>query len=233
MTTMNAEAWDARYRKARDSAGARLWSAVPTALLPQSVAGWRPGRALDLATGDGRNAIWLAANGWRVTAVDFSTEAIKSAKGHALDVGMTVDWQCADVTTWLGARAQSRNNTDTTDQSTNPDSNHLFDLITIIYLHIPHPELVGVIESAHKLLAPGGHLLAIGHDVENIGSGTSGPTSPAILYTPELLASAVSAGSIERCETVSRDVAADPELSSEITGTARDTILIARAEDWH
>jgi SAM-dependent methyltransferase len=211
MSTMHAEDWDARYRKARESAEARLWSATPTALLPQSVAGWAPGRALDLATGDGRNAIWLAQNGWEVTAVDFSAVALDSARGHAVDTGVTVDWQCADVTSWLAEHG----------------ANELFDLITIIYLQIAHPELTAAISSAHKLLAPGGHLLVIGHDIENIGSGTSGPTNPDILYTPKLLASAVPAESIERCETVSRDVAADPESSSEVTGTARDTILIA------
>jgi len=211
---MHAEDWDARYRKARESADARLWSATPTTLLPESVSHWTPGRALDLATGDGRNAIWLAQNGWNVTAVDFSSEAIESARGHASDAGVSVDWQCADVTGWLASH------------SAQPSAG-LFDLITVIYLHINHPELTAAITTAQKLLAPGGHLLVIGHDVENIGSGTSGPTNPAILYSPELLASAVPANSIERCETVSRDVAADPESSSEITGTARDTILIA------
>jgi SAM-dependent methyltransferase len=218
MSTMNADDWDARYRKARESADARLWSASPTTLLSQSVAGWKPCRALDLATGDGRNAIWLAQNGWQVTAVDFSAEAIESARGHAIDAGVAVDWQCADVTPWL-----TEHNPADTDLTTRG----LFDLVTIMYLHVPHPELTAVITSAHARLAPGGHLLVIGHDVENIGSGASGPTNPDILYTPELLGSAVPAGSIERCETVSRDVSADPESASEITGTARDTILIA------
>jgi SAM-dependent methyltransferase len=213
MTTMRVEDWDSRYRKARESVDTRLWSAIPTTLLPESVAGWRQGRALDLATGDGRNAIWLAQNGWKVTAVDFSAEAIASARRHARDAGVEINWQCADVTGWL----------------TDPTHDSLYDLITIIYLHISHAELTAAISLAQTLLAPDGHLLVIGHDVENIGSGTSGPADAAILYSPELLTSAVRPGSVERCDTVSRDVAADPESSSERIGTARDTILIASA----
>ena len=60
-----------------------------------------PGRALDLAAGEGRNAIWLARRGWQVTAVDFSQVALD--KGRTLAGDLDVDWVCADATTWRRA----------------------------------------------------------------------------------------------------------------------------------
>lgn len=65
---MEAEDWDARY-----AAGPGLqWGAEPNRWLVREVAALPPGTALDLGAGEGRNAIWLARQGWRVTAVDFS-----------------------------------------------------------------------------------------------------------------------------------------------------------------
>ncbi len=70
------QSWDARY------AGTdHVWSAEPNALAAELVADLPPGRALDLAAGEGRMALWLAARGWTVTALDFS--AVGLAKGQA------------------------------------------------------------------------------------------------------------------------------------------------------
>ena len=96
MTSMSAADWDSRYR------GTDLvWGATPNMWVEQEIAGLTPGRALDLACGEGRNSIWLAARGWQVTGVDFSAAALAKAetlaRGHHPPV--TVDWQCADVTT--------------------------------------------------------------------------------------------------------------------------------------
>ncbi|MEX1287114.1 MAG: class I SAM-dependent methyltransferase, partial [Acidimicrobiia bacterium] len=72
---MDAEQWDARYADKE-----LIWSAEPNQFLPPAVEGMRPGRALDLACGEGRNAIWLARHGWYVLGVDFSSVAIRKAK---------------------------------------------------------------------------------------------------------------------------------------------------------
>ena len=64
---VDAEAWDERY-----AATELVWSLDPTSSSPPSSPTSRPGRAVDLAAGEGRNAIWLARRGWQVTAVDFS-----------------------------------------------------------------------------------------------------------------------------------------------------------------
>ncbi|HEX6287461.1 MAG TPA: methyltransferase domain-containing protein, partial [Acidimicrobiia bacterium] len=72
---MDAEAWDERYR-----ASELLWSAGPNIWVERRLADAEPGRGLDLASGEGRNAIWLAKRGWEMTAVDFSAVAIERGR---------------------------------------------------------------------------------------------------------------------------------------------------------
>src|SRR5262249_49632970 len=59
--------WDELYASAE-----LVWTAEPNRFVAEELAGLAAGRALDLGTGEGRNAIWLAERGWQVTAVDFS-----------------------------------------------------------------------------------------------------------------------------------------------------------------
>ena len=61
-----------------------------------------PGRALDLGCGTGTNAIALARRGWRVTAVDFSAKAVRTARRKARAAGVEVEFLCADVTRLKG-----------------------------------------------------------------------------------------------------------------------------------
>lgn len=210
----DASVWDERYRQAQGAPGARLWSAQPARIVADTVSAWKPGRALDLATGDGRTAIWLATQGWSVTGVDFSAEAIELARSHAADQGALVNWLVADAVSWV------------------PEDR--FDLVTIMYLHLPEADLRRVLARAAGWVAPGGHLLVLGHDRANIEAGAPGPTNPDVLYTPELLSSAVGAlvgaGRVLRCETVRRDLATDPEGPDDARAAARyalDTILVA------
>ena len=77
---MDATAWDARY------AGADLvWSSTPNRFVEELVAPMVPGRALDLAAGEGRNALWLAERGWDVTSADFSAVAVERAREIAAE----------------------------------------------------------------------------------------------------------------------------------------------------
>ncbi len=90
---MDPTAWNARY------AGSELvWSAEPNRFLPQEAAGLTVGRAIDLACGEGRNAIWLARQGWEVVGVDFADAGIDKARRLASDAGVAVEWVVADVT---------------------------------------------------------------------------------------------------------------------------------------
>src|SRR5215213_6135049 len=93
MAGMDAKAWNERYR-----ASELVWSAGPNQVIEAELAEMQPGRAVDLACGEGRNAIWLARQGWQVTAVDFARDGLD--KGRVLAGGLDIDWVCADVTTW-------------------------------------------------------------------------------------------------------------------------------------
>ncbi|RJQ80568.1 class I SAM-dependent methyltransferase [Pseudonocardiaceae bacterium YIM PH 21723] len=151
---MDAATWDDRY-----AATDQLWSVTPNRFVEEQLAGLPPGRALDLACGEGRNAAWLADKGWQVTAVDFSAVAVD--RGRTARPG--VDWQVADVLTY---RPQES-----------------FDLVLIVYLQLPEAELAQVLGTAARALSPGGTLLVVGHDRDNLEHGTGGPQDPAVLYT--------------------------------------------------
>ncbi len=122
-----------------------------------------PGRALDLAAGDGRNAVWLAARGWDVTAVDFSGVALERAAAAADGAGVRVTWVQADLLEW---RPEPRS----------------ADLVALMFLHLPPAERRQVLAAAAEAVTPGGRLLVVGHDRSNLGRGVPGPQDPALLY---------------------------------------------------
>ena len=152
--------WDQRYEESD-----LVWSAEPNRFLPELVSGLQPGRALDLACGEGRNAIWLARNGWDVTGVDFSPVAIEKAWQLADDAD--VEWVVADVTEF---------------EPTAP-----YDLAILFYLHVLPEDLAGTIARAVDALSEGGRLIAVGHAVRNLEEGHGGPPYPEILWSEEVI----------------------------------------------
>ena len=70
---------------------------VNVRFLVEEVVGLAPGRALDLACGEGRNALWLAERGWQVTAVDFSAVGLAKAQRLASERALDLRWVEADV----------------------------------------------------------------------------------------------------------------------------------------
>ena len=159
----DASFWDERYR-ATDS----VWGIEPNRWVAQQLADVTPGRAVDLACGEGRNAIWLASRGWRVVAVDFSRVAVDKGRAAAERLGVEVDWRVADVRTF------------------EPESPA--DLALICYLQAPEADRRTVLQRAAASLAPGGTLLVVGHDSRNLTDGTGGPQDPRVLYTAADLA---------------------------------------------
>ncbi|MEO6826127.1 MAG: class I SAM-dependent methyltransferase [Microbacteriaceae bacterium] len=206
---MNSEQWDARYRDARTNTDTGLWSTQAPRAITDVLSDLTPGTALDIATGDGRTALWLAANGWVTTAVDFSAEALRTARERADAHGLEVNWVRADLTSW---RTADR-----------------FDVVTVAYLHLPRADNTSVLRAAASWVAPNGELIVLGHDIQNLDTGAPGPRDPELLYTPELLRDAVSEYlDILQCRTVIRDAASDAELPVGSPGQARDTFLRAR-----
>lgn len=135
------EFWDARY-----GSSDRIWSGNPNGVLVREATDLTPGSALDLGCGEGADAIWLAQQGWRVTAVDISRTALKRGAGHAADAGVAdrIDWQWHD----LGASFPAGT----------------FDLVSAHFLHSP-VEMARdkILRSAAAAVAPGGVLLVVGH----------------------------------------------------------------------
>ncbi|BAJ73298.1 SAM-dependent methyltransferase [Microbacterium testaceum StLB037] len=196
---MDAAQWDERYRA---SAGG-VWAAEPPAAVREILARLTPGTAIDVATGDGRTAVWLADRGWVCTGIDFSVEGLALAAARA--GGDAVTWAHADVHEWEPVAS--------------------VDLVVSCYLHLAD-SAVAVARMA-EWVKPGGALVVIGHDLENIAASGHGPADPAILYTPELLRGALDERfRIERCERLTR-TSADAELRGGHAAAAIDTLLHA------
>lgn len=191
---MDAAAWDARYRSAP-----LVWSAEPNRLFAELTADLPPGRALDLAAGEGRNAVWLAGRGWQVTALDFSPVALDKGRRRARADGVEVDWVTADVTT-------------------TPFARRAYDLVAVLYLHLPAAVLADVLSRAAGAVAAGGTLLVLGHDRDNLSRGTGGPQQPDLLYTTDELRSCAAGLEVVRLDQVERRVE---------DATAVDTLLLA------
>ncbi len=92
MSTAEREKWDNRYR-----AGAYEGRTHPTALLAEWLPQIPQGRALDVACGAGRNALFLADRGFQVDALDISAVALERARRSAADRELTINWLCADL----------------------------------------------------------------------------------------------------------------------------------------
>ena len=180
---MRREAWDRKYAETE-----RLWGRDPNRFLVTEVSDLPPGRALDLACGEGRNAIWLAELGWRTTGVDFSQVAIAKARERASQASLDVEFVCADLLDYEPER-------------------DAYDLVLLFYLQLPRDELRLVLERAAGALAAGGTFLLVGHDLVNITDGVGGPSDPAVLYTPDDIVAELPGLEIEKAERVLRDVA--------------------------
>ncbi len=177
--------WNARY------AGSELlWTAEPNRRFASEVEGLEPGRALELACGEGRNAVWLAEQGWRTTGVDFSDVALSKAAQLAASRGVEVEWVAADVLEYEPER-------------------RAFDLVAVLYLQLPHDELVRALGAATEALAPGGTILVLGHDTTNLTEGHGGPRDASVLFTPEDVVAELGDLTVERAEKVRRAVPLD------------------------
>ena len=198
MDTTEQAAWDQRY-----SGPDLVWGAGPNRFVAEELAALPPGRAIDLGTGEGRNAIWLAERGWRVTAVDFSAAGLDRAARLAAERGASVDWVQADLLDYQPAPGG-------------------YDLVLIAYLQLPSASLTRVFRAAAAAVAPGGTLLVIGHDRDNIARGHGGPQDPDRLYTPTMVAAELGGLTIRRTERVPR-----PVRTPEGERTAIDTLVRA------
>jgi SAM-dependent methyltransferase len=177
---MDRDDWNSRY-KGEDL----LWTDRPNRFLVAEASGLKPARALDLACGEGRNGVWLAEQGWQVTGVDFSQEAIEKAGRLAEHHGVEADWVCADLLEYAPP----------------PKA---FELVIVFYL-----QRRKVFQRAAASVATGGTLLVVAHDSENLERGYGGPRDPAVLYSAEEVVAYLEGLEIERAGPVIRPVDTD------------------------
>ena len=198
METTEQAAWDQRY-----SGPDLVWGAGPNHFVTEEVTALAAGRAIDLGTGEGRNAIWLAERGWQVTAVDFSAAGLARAGRLAAERGGSVDWVQADLLDYKPAPGG-------------------YDLVLVVYIHLPSASLARIFRAAAAAVAPGGTLLVIGHDRDNITRGHGGPQDPGRLYTPAAVTAELDGLAIRRVEQVMR-----PVRTPDGERTAIDTLVRA------
>ncbi|MFJ6269400.1 class I SAM-dependent methyltransferase [Pseudarthrobacter oxydans] len=171
-----AATWDERYRSKP-----QMWSGKPNPQLVREAGGLRPGKALDLGCGEGADAIWLAQQGWTVTAVDVSAVALDRARSHekaalaresvhAADgaIASRITWQQADLEQWQPGAS--------------------FDLVTAQFLHSQELAWQGPLRTAASAVKPGGTLLVVGHHPDRLPPwGGAGHHHRGMFYTGDEL----------------------------------------------
>ena len=196
---MDASGWDERY-SGRDY----LWDVSPNRFVEAHLADLTPGTAIDLAAGEGRNAVWLARRGWHVTAVDFSRVGLEKARRLALEHGVEdrVRTTLADALTYTPAEP--------------------VDLVVVAYLQLPPGPRRTVLQHAATWLRPGGTILVVAHDRSNVEHGHGGPSEPDHCYEVDATVAALSGLEVTSAAVVKRDVESDAGKV-----TALDTLIIA------
>jgi len=193
--------WDERYRTAE-----LIWSETPNQFLVSETADLTPGRALDVACGEGHNAIWLAEQGWTASGTDFSAVGLEKARALAGQRGVVVGFELHDSTTWTPP-ARS------------------FDLVCVFYLQLPEPERSAALVNAMAGVAVGGTVLIVAHDVDNLAHGVGGPQSADVLYSVDEVADLVRSSGFDlvKAHQVFREV----RTPSGETARAIDTLVRA------
>jgi thioredoxin reductase/2-polyprenyl-3-methyl-5-hydroxy-6-metoxy-1,4-benzoquinol methylase len=165
---LEQDSWEERYRSKPT-----IWSGNPNAQLVAEAADLRPGRALDVGSGEGADAIWLAQRGWHVTGIDIATTALERAAAHASSVGAEVaeriEWRHVDLRT------------------ERPDPG-AYDLVSAHFMHMPTALRRDVYARLADAVAPGGTLLIVGHHPSDLRTSAHRMHFPDMMFTAEEVA---------------------------------------------
>jgi thioredoxin reductase/2-polyprenyl-3-methyl-5-hydroxy-6-metoxy-1,4-benzoquinol methylase len=198
--------WEEQYRS-----HPTMWSGRPNPPLVEHAAELAPGSALDVGCGEGADAIWLAARGWQVTAVDLSPTALERAAGHAAAAGAgvasRVEWLRADVTAGM------------------PDGK-TYDLVTSHFLHVHGDQRRELFTRLATAVAPGGTLILVGHDNSDLETAARRPHAPDMFFTGEEVAASLDPGAWEVLVAEARPRPAHAHEGE--VETVHDAVLVAR-----
>jgi len=159
--TFGPDYWDERYCQQP-----ALWSGQPNPHLVTEAEQLAPGRALDAGCGEGADAIWLAAHGWHVTAVDISAVALERAR--RVEGSEPVEWIRADLAAWEAPGPR-------------------WDLVNAQYLHLPPALRPPVWDQLAAAVRPGGSLLVAAHDPAELAHEGHGPDPDRFFTAEELI----------------------------------------------
>jgi trans-aconitate methyltransferase len=169
-----------------------------------------PGTAFDAGAGEGGDACWLAARGWKVTAADISGVALERAAALAGRLGLDVTWLAADLA------------------ATPPPET--YDLVTAHFLHVPSAMRGTLYRHLAAAVAPGGTLLVVGHDRSDLAGTMQRPHLAESGWTAEeligLLGLRAGGWTVEVAEARPRQ-ATDPDGRKV---TIHDAVLRARRD---
>ena len=177
----------------------------PDEVMVDVVSKLRPGKAADLGAGDGNNSLWLAEQGWQVTAVDFSPTAIKYINNVARERGLSIHTQVDDITTFVPKEKQ--------------------DLILLGFIHVEATERKRLLDHVTKALAPNGVLLYLG--ITDVKEDPGHGIDPGIFaHADEIVADINGLVVIKSGEKLRYIDLGDGEGETEVTGV----VVIARKE---
>ena len=196
---MEADEWNRRYEGPD-----LIWTAQANRTLMAETGSLEPGRALDLGCGEGRNAVWLASRGWAVTGVDFSDVGLEKARRLAEAQAVVVEWHLADLRFYEPAPSA-------------------YDLVVVLYLHLPADGRRAVHAAAASALRAGGTMLVLGHDSSNLSEGHGGPQDPSLLFTPDDVVDELPGLTVVKAERVVRTVSTEEGERTAIDALVRAT----------
>jgi len=197
------KSWERRWAQALRESPDKVASRPPNALLLEEIRDMQPGFALDAGCGHGSEAIWLAASGWQVTAVDFSATALDFAKLRAdaagAEVAEHIEWVGGDLGAWTPLPGR-------------------YDLVSCLYVHVAG----SVVEMVRRLgmgVAPGGTLLLVGHRPSDPATGAPSPAAGQVQVSVD--------EAIEALDPHEWDIAVAEERPRAVVGSGVDAVVRA------
>jgi len=199
--------WEQLWSKTLREHGDKVARRPPNAHLLAEAAELSPGRALDAGCGHGADTLWLAVQGWQVTAVDFSAAALAQGRSMAEAAGAAVaariDWVEGDLSTWTA------------------EPGH-YDLVVCLYVHVP-ASVEDMVRRMANGVAPGGTLLLVGHRPIDPSTGAATAAARQVQVSVE--------AAIAALEPNAWELVVAEERPRAVAGTGVDAVIRARRRD--
>ncbi len=178
MNNTPQDIWNQRYQ-----AEGFLFGREPNAFVKSQAHLFKPGQdVLAIADGEGRNGVFVACKGARVTSMDFSAPALKKARNLAKDFGVEITIEQQDIFEWRGADSA-------------------YDIVLAIFIQFAPPEKRSLLfDNIKRLVKPGGLVVMQGYRPEQVSYKTGGPPHAENMYTSDLLRTAFAEFDIQHLE---------------------------------